>query len=123
MASTIIASQIVRKPLAPKSNSSALSTINSKTSSSILRTISSISNNFRYCLIIEFFGSVRIFRKASLSRGSKCVTTGNRPINSGIIPKLFTSCGETYCNKLPSSICSSIAFPNPSAFVFILFVM
>ena len=71
MASIITASTMERKPRAPNLNSSALSTINSNTSSSNVSLISSIANNLMYCLMIEFFGSVRILRSVLLSNGFK----------------------------------------------------
>ena len=46
-----------------------------------------------YCFVIEFFGSVKIRNSASLSNGFKQVSTGSRPIISGIKPKDFKSKG------------------------------
>ena len=55
--------------------------------------MSSISNNFRYCLIIEFFGSVRIRIREFSSKSSNEAHTGSLPINSGINPNLRRSYG------------------------------
>ena len=80
---------------------------------------SSIKNNFSYCLINAFLGSVKIERKVSLSNGSMWVNTGKRPIISGINPKSLMSFGIMYCNKLSLSILSTfleVAYPTAVLF-------
>ena len=69
--STMIDSQIPRKPRAPNLNSSAFFTIRSKASSSNSNLIPSILNKCLYCLIKAFLGSVKIERNVFLSNGFK----------------------------------------------------
>ncbi|OAV65008.1 hypothetical protein Barb6_03020 [Bacteroidales bacterium Barb6] len=45
--------------------------MNSKTASSNVSAMPSIANSLTYCLIIEFFGSVRMLRSVVLSKGSR----------------------------------------------------
>ena len=68
-----------------------LSTITSKASGVNSRSTPSIEKSFFCWRMSEFLGSVRMLRKASLSRGCKYVSAGRRPISSGIKPKLFRS--------------------------------
>ena len=67
----------------------------------------------------EFLGSVKILRKIPASSGSRCVTTGSLPSNSGMSPKLFKSCALINCSKFFLAFsCSSLLTLNPIALVF-----
>ena len=55
------------------------------------RSTSSIANSFLYCLIIAFFGFVRMATSMSRLKPSNVQTTGRRPKNSGIMPNSLKS--------------------------------
>ena len=116
--SLIISSIIERNPLAPVFLSIALSTIASNASFVNSRFTPSISNSFLYCFTSEFFGSVTIFTKASLSKSFRLAIIGSLPINSGISPNFNKSCGNSSLNisYLFVSFLLSIFVPNPIFF-------
>jgi hypothetical protein len=62
----------------------------------------SISNSLRNCLLIAFFGSVRIFTSAASSSSSRVATTGRRPTNSGNQAELDQVFGSTSASTLPA---------------------
>jgi hypothetical protein len=97
--------------------------IASKALSSKVNFTSSIANNFLYCLISAFFGSVNIFIKSSLVSSLWVEITGNLPINSGIRPYFTKSSGST--NSKISSLESSPFFslPNPITLPFNFFLI
>lgn len=123
--SLIVSSIIERNPLAPVFLSIALSTIASKASCLNTSSTPSISNNFLYCFINEFFGSTSIFIKASLSKSFRLAIIGNLPINSGINPNFSKSCGNNSLkiSYLLISFLLFICVPNPIAFSPVLSLM
>ena len=119
------------RPLAPVFLSTAFFAIVLIASSVNLSSTPSNSNNFLYCLINAFFGSVKILSNAFSSRKSSETVTGTLPINSGIKPNLVRSSGITCLNNSssllsvfsiiwelnpiePLSNLRSIIFPRPS---------
>ena len=116
---------IERNPLAPVFLSIALSTIAPKASSSNISSTPSISNNFWYCFINEFFGSFNICTNACLSNSCSVATIGNLPINSGINPNFNKSCGNSSLNTsyLLISFVLSIFEPKPIDFLPVLSFM
>ena len=98
----------------------ALPTIKSSTSFSIISSMPSSSNKRLYCLSNEFLGSVKMLRKIPASSGSRCVTTGSLPSNSGMSPKLFKSCALINWSKFFLAFsCSSLFTLKPMALVLI----
>jgi hypothetical protein len=67
-----------------------------------------MSNSFLNCLVMAFFGSVRILTSAASSSSSSVATTGRRPTNSGIRPNLIRSSGSTSASSLPISALRSL---------------
>ena len=55
----------------------------------------SMAISFEYCLVREFFGSVRTVMSWSSVSSSSTLTIGRRPMNSGMKPKLRRSSGST----------------------------
>ena len=80
-------------PLAPVFCSYDLDAIASIASSVNRSLMPSKAKEVSYCLIIEFFGSVRILTRSDFERFSRVVWIGSLPINSGIRPNLTKSSG------------------------------
>ena len=79
-------SNIERTARAPVFLLIAISAMASSAESVKFRETPYISNNFLYCLIIEFFGSVNIFLNASVDNDFRVLYIGNLPTSSGIKP-------------------------------------
>ena len=94
--STKVCSKIDRNPRAPVPLVIASSAVADIALSVKIKSTLSILNNSWYCLIREFFGSVKTFARASLSKWSNETFIGKRPINSGINPYFWRSTGEIY---------------------------
>ena len=101
MVSSRMASRIERRPRAPVLRRMALRATALSASSVNERPTFSMSNRRWYCLTRAFFGSVRIFTRASSSRSSRVAITGRRPMNSGIRPKRCRSSGSTWRRTSP----------------------
>ena len=109
-------SKMLRSPRAPVFVLFAIFAIRRNASSSNVKSTPSIYSILRYCLIIEFCGSVRIRTKSSSDNGFVCVITGKRPISSGISPNFFKSSWRTLFNILiffSSSLIIFFVLPNP----------
>ena len=74
-----------------------------------------MANSFSYCLISAFLGSVRMRRKASLSKGSSEVIMGKRPMISGISPNFFRSAGEMCLSTSSLATSERSPFLKPTA--------
>ena len=90
-----IFSNIDLKPLAPVFFEIAFFAISEIASSLNSNSTFSNSKSLFYCLINEFFGSLRIFTKEFSSRSSKVAMIGILPINSGINPYFIKSSGSS----------------------------
>ena len=105
-------SMMARSPRAPVFRSIARSAMVSSACGSNSSCIPSSSNSFLYCLTSEFFGSVRMRTRLSLSSPVRVAIIGRRPTSSGISPNLTKSCGvicpsRTSCsNRVLSLICA-----------------
>ena len=77
---------IDRSPRAPVSRSSALSAIDPSESSEKTSSIPSKLKNRWNCLTSALRGSVRIWIRSSRESWWTVLTTGRRPMNSGIRP-------------------------------------
>ena len=112
-------SMIARRPRAPVPRLMAWSAIDSRASAVNSRSTPSSSNSRAYCFTSAFLGSVRIRISASRSRLLTLVSTGSRPMNSGIMPYLRRSSGIAELKTLPASIsfleCSTA--PKPTDFL------
>ncbi len=73
----------------------------------------SIWNIRWYCFTSAFLGSVRICMSADWSSCDTVVTTGRRPMNSGIRPNLCRSSGRTSANRSCWSSGLWSGAPNP----------
>ena len=109
-----IFSTIALSPLAPVFSSIVLLAISRLASSVISKSMLSSLKSFVYCLIREFFGSVKILQSASSSSSSRTVITGSLPTSSGTIPNLTRSCGTTLFITLLSSSLLLTFPPKPS---------
>src|SRR5438067_304429 len=96
MISSMIRSSMERRARAPVPFVTACAASAFKASFVTLSRTPSIENSFVYCLIIAFFVSVRIATISSSVSASSALSTGRRPMNSGIIPKLSKSSGSTW---------------------------
>ena len=76
----------------------------------------SMPRSFAYCLVIAFFGSVSTETNWSSLSSSRVATTGRRPMNSGMRPKLMRSSGSTILRvsaRLDSFVAAAIGALNP----------
>ena len=88
-------SQMARRPRAPVFCSTALWAMAWSDSAVKVSLQPSISNMRWYCLTRAFLGCVRIGMRSSSDRPRVWVMTGTRPTNSGIMPNLCKSSGNT----------------------------
>ena len=105
-----------RRPRAPVLRAIAFLAIASSASSRNSRSTPSRLNSAWYCLVRAFFGSLRIWIRASSLSSFNVATTGRRPMNSGIRPNLIRSSGSTCASSSPSLALSDFAFtvaPKP----------
>src|SRR5439155_9024637 len=95
MMSSMIRSSIERNARAPVPLVTDCAARARKASLVTVNRTPSIQKSLVYCLIIAFFVSVRIATISSSVSASSELTTGKRPINSGIIPNDSKSSGST----------------------------
>jgi hypothetical protein len=79
-------SMIERRARAPVLSSIACCAIARTASEVNRRRTPSIAKSLEYCFTTAFFVLRRIFSKSATRSGSSTVTTGSRPMNSGIMP-------------------------------------
>ncbi len=89
---------MARRPRAPVWRRIAWSAMASSASRSKSSSTPSSSNRRWYCFTRALRGSTRIWSSASRSRLCTEVSTGRRPMNSGIIPNFTRSSGMTSWN-------------------------
>src|SRR5918996_2977233 len=113
MISSMTSSRIARRPRAPVPRLSASRTMAATASSVNLRRTFSRSKYFWYCLMIAFFGSLRMRTSAGSSRSCKVATTGSRPTNSGMRPYLRRSSGWIIASRSPTRRSSRLLISAP----------
>src|SRR5262249_22348148 len=113
------ASMRERSPRAAVSRSSAFSAISHSASSVKTSSMLSYPKKRWYWRVSAFFGSVRIWTRSSRRSWCTAETTGRRPMNSGISPKLRRSSGITSARRsLDSTECFDLtSAPKPTAFL------
>ena len=104
---------IERRPRAPVPRSKAWSAISSNASGSNSSSTPSRLKSRWYCLTKAFLGSVSTATRAARSSLETEVNTGNRPMNSGIMPNLRRSSGITW-EKMSSGLVSLASTRSPS---------
>ena len=119
MVSVITPSMMARRPRAPLlrvracwAMARSASGVNSSSTSSKLSSLA-------YWRTRAFFGSVRIFTRASSSRLFRVTSTGSLPMNSGIRPNLSRSSGRTW-DMISTLVWSFLLFtsaPKPITFL------
>src|ERR1035437_5681334 len=116
--SSISSSRMIFSPRAPTFRAIASSATASRASSVKRSATFSKSSKVWYCLMREFFGSLRIDTRDARSRSCSVATTGTRPTNSGIIPNLIMSSGWPFSRSSPArrSFFEASFAPNPIAF-------
>ena len=118
-------SRIDLNPLAPVFRLIAWATISWIAHSVNSKWTSSSLNNFWYCLVNAFLGSVRILYKAFSSNFLSGAEIGSLPISSGINPNLSKSSG--WACKISWSLLTSIFLflsnPIPVPFNLLLIIM
>ena len=111
------ASMIDRRPRAPVSRSSARSAMACSDSSLNTSSASSYEKNRRYCLVSALRGSVRMVTRSSRVSWCTPVTTGRRPMNSGMSPNCTRSSGSASasrsCGSASAWLRRSAAKPTP----------
>jgi len=103
MMSSRIFSTMARRPRAPVLLFMAMSAISSIASSEKVRSTSSIAKLALNCLVIAFFGSVRMRFKSSRVSSLSATVIGRRPISSGIMPNLTRSSEVTWFKRFMRS--------------------
>ncbi len=114
--SSSTSSRMARRPRAPVPRNSACSATASRASGVNSSSTLSSAKTRSYCFVSAFFGSIRICTSASLNSGATALTTGRRPMNSGMRPNLMRSSGSTWRRISPSSRslrCTSARKPMP----------
>ena len=86
---------MARRPRAPVPRSMACSATASSASGVNSSSTLSSAKTRSYWRVSAFLGSTSICTSASLNSGETALTTGSRPMNSGINPNLIRSSGST----------------------------
>src|SRR5678815_370285 len=113
MISSMTSSRMARRPRAPVPRLSASLAMAATASSVNLSRTFSRSKYFWYCLMIAFFGSLRIRTRAGSSRSCRVAMTGRRPTNSGMRPYLSRSSGWIMASRSPTRRSSRLLISAP----------